>query len=87
MAEEVTLGAMEAAVPVTNFHEVDNCVGSRRFMVEQSKVKQGQQVLAYRQIDHLTKSLINPAPQIYETLEHDNLDLFSTSSRYCSHTA
>ena len=63
MAEEVTFGAMEAAVPVTDFHEVNNCVGSRRFMVEQSEVKQGQQVLSYRQIDHLTESLTNPATQ------------------------
>ena len=67
---------MEAAVPVTDFHEVNNCVGLRRFMVEQGKVKQGQQILAYRQIDHLTESLINPATQTYETLENDSFDVF-----------
>ena len=64
---------MEAAEPVVNFHEVDNCMGSRRFMVEQFKEKEGQQILAYTQIDHLTESLINPATQTYETLENHEL--------------
>ena len=45
-------------------------------MVEQVKEKQCQRAMAYRQIDHLTESLINPATRTYETLENDNLDLF-----------
>ena len=41
-----------------------------------AKERQGQKVLAYRQIDHLSESLINPAMRIYEILENDNLDFF-----------
>ena len=44
-------------------------------MVEQFKEEQVQKVMAYRQIDHLTESLINPATRTYETLENDSLDL------------
>ena len=68
--------AMEVPVPIATSQDVNDCVGSRRFMVQHVKEKQGQQILAYRQIDHLTESLINPATRTYETLENDNLDLF-----------
>ena len=67
---------MTDPVPITTLQDVSNCVGSRRFMVQQIKEKQGQKVLAYRQIDHLTESLIKPATRTYEILENDNLDLF-----------
>ena len=36
---------------------------------------------AYRQIDHLTESLINPATRTYETLENDSLDFFFNITR------
>ena len=60
---------------------MNNCVRSRRFKVEQVKDKQGQQILAYRQIGHLTESLINPATQTYETLENDTIDFFFNTIR------
>ena len=51
-------------------------------MVEQVKEKNGQQVLAHRQIDHLTESDINPATTSFETLQNDGLDLFFSIIRW-----
>ena len=76
VAEEVKYGAMTPPTPVTSPEDLNDCVVSRRFMVEQVKEKHGQQVQAFRQIDHLTESGINPATAIQETLENDTLDLF-----------
>ena len=67
---------MTAPTPVASPEELCDCVVSRRFMVEQIKEKHDQQVQAFRQIDHLTESGINPATVIQETLENDTLDLF-----------
>ena len=51
--DEVAYGAMTAPTPVTSPEELDDCVVSRRFMVEQIKEKNGQQVQAFRQIDRV----------------------------------
>ena len=59
-----------------------DCVGSRRFLVEQVNEKQGQGIIAFRQTDHLTESLINPADTTYEILESDNFDLFLNTLRW-----
>ena len=68
MAEDVSYGAMTVPVPVASPDDIRDCVVSRRFMVEQVKEKHGQSILAFRQIDHLTESLVNPATRTYETL-------------------
>ena len=67
---------MTAPGPITTPQDVSDCVASRRFMVQQVKEKQSQKILAYRQIDHLTESLINPATRTYVILENDNFDFF-----------
>ena len=67
---------MTPPTPVTSPEDLNDCVVSRRFMVEQIKEKHGQQVQAFRQIDHLTESSINPATAIQETLESDTPDVF-----------
>ena len=78
---------MTDPVPITTRQDVSNCVGSCRFMIQQIKEKQGQKVLAYRQIDHLTESLINPTTRTYEILENDTSTSFSTSFDYYFLTA
>ena len=76
VAEEVKHGAMTEPTQVESVEDISDCVVSRRFMVEQVKEKNSQSIQAFRQIDHFTESLINPATCTYEILENDNLDLF-----------
>ena len=56
VAAEVKYGAMTAPTPEASPEDLNDCVVSRRFMVEQITEKHGQQVQAFRQIDHLTES-------------------------------
>ena len=79
--EEVKFGAAAPPSIIQSLDDLKDCVGSRRFMVGQIKEKNGQKILAHRQIDHLTESLTNPAIRTFETLQNDNLDLFFTIIR------
>ena len=54
LLEELKLCAMTPPRVTRSSKDVKDCVGSRRFMVEQVKEKNGQRIQAHRQIDHLT---------------------------------
>ena len=81
--EDVVFVAMGLPRRINYFSDIRDCIGSRRFMVEQVKEPNCQKVVAHRQIDHLVKSQVNPATRSFETLQNDNIDFFFNIIRWC----